>query len=131
MATKGLETKESTLYKELKKEIDNVRDLAKKVKAEGVKESIEKTNEIYGKMAISRRERSVLKLATKPDTGRDIGEVVGTLSEYLKTKTDRVETSQDNVLAAIDGITEKIKTRLSRLIAQNYIYGLGDACSQR
>jgi len=56
-----LETKESSLYKDLRKEIDSVRDLAKKVKTEVVRESVNRINDIFGgKLTINRRERSVL-----------------------------------------------------------------------
>jgi len=91
-----MESREASIYQEMKKEILNLRELAKKVKAEGVKEGIEKVQALFSMLAGNRNERRALRQAP-PNASKD----------HELTRKDvaaMLNETKDNIVGAIRGL---------------------------
>jgi len=62
----GLEARETNTLTEMKKEFSILRELSKKVKAEGVKEEIEKLYGFFNTLLANRSERRMLRQVQTP-----------------------------------------------------------------
>lgn len=58
-----LENKEASILREMKKELEGLKEIYKKVKAEGVKEGIDKVGSLFSQLVNNRGERITLRQA--------------------------------------------------------------------
>jgi len=96
----SLESKETSIIREMRKELDILRDLAKRVKAEGVREGIERVYSLFGHLSANRNEQKAGPRAPAPqETPAGVQKALGEL------RTDLVELVRDSQAKILEAFT--------------------------
>jgi len=109
VTAESLEDREMSIIRELKKELENLREIGKKIKTAGATESIDKLLALHNHLVANRNDRKAFKqaAAAKEATATNINLNIERMTKVITTK---VESSRAMIVEAINGIAEKTRT---------------------